>query len=176
MWTLESVLHLRAITPPRSSFAPHLHLVARMVPLAWTDVITIWNVAFFYCHPGDESARSYCVHCMQRPVTNWCVCAGMTSFPEAVSHTTSELTVPQDPHRRVSIASDPPTIVDGRLSPYFGHEPRRRLSAASSELQASDGRRKSILVQHTPETMSLHSHHSGNPHYVNYGFQYDGKH
>jgi hypothetical protein len=74
MWTLESVLHLRAITPPRSSFALHLHLVALMVPLAWTDVITIWNVAFFYCHPGDESARSCCVHCMQRPVTNWCVC------------------------------------------------------------------------------------------------------
>jgi hypothetical protein len=99
----------------------------------------------------------------------------MTSCPEAVSHTANELTVPQEPRRRVSIASDPPTIVDGRRSPYFGLEPRRRLSVASSELQASDGRRKSILVQHTPETMSLHSQHSGNNHYVNHGFQHDGK-
>lgn len=97
------------------------------------------------------------------------------SSPEAVSHTASELTVPHEPRRRVSIASDPPTVVDGRRSPCFGLETRRRLSAASSDYQASDGRRKSILVQHTPETMSLYSQHSGGPHYVNHGFQHDGK-
>ncbi|KAJ4436481.1 hypothetical protein ANN_16512 [Periplaneta americana] len=83
----------------------------------------------------------------------------------------NELTVPQEPRRRVSIASDTPTVVDGRLSPYHhsdNHESRRRVSAASCE---HDGRRKSILVQHTPDTMSVSSHHS---HYVNHGFQFEG--
>jgi hypothetical protein len=102
---------------------------------------------------------------------------GMTSSPEAALHTANELTAPLDTRRRVSISSDPPTVADGRLSPYFsGQETRRRLSVASSEYPASDGRRKSILVQHTPETMSVHSHHSGNTHYVNHAFQSDGEH
>jgi hypothetical protein len=100
----------------------------------------------------------------------------MTSSPEATPHTANELTAPLDARRRVSIASDPPTIVDGRRSPYFGgQETRRRLSVASSDHQASDGRRKSILVQHTPDTMSVHSHHSGNAHYVNRAYQQDGE-
>ncbi|KAJ9592792.1 hypothetical protein L9F63_015570, partial [Diploptera punctata] len=79
-----------------------------------------------------------------------------------------------EPRRRVSIASDPPTVVDGRRSPYYHHtdrEPRRRVSISSEHL-STDGRRKSILVQH-PDTMSLHSHHSGNPHYLNHGYQHD---
>jgi hypothetical protein len=101
---------------------------------------------------------------------------GMTSSPEAVVQTANELTAPLDTRRRVSIASDPPTVVDGRLSPYLGgQETRRRLSVASSEHPASDGRRKSILVQHTPDTMSVHSHYSGNTHYVNHAFQQDGE-
>lgn len=96
------------------------------------------------------------------------------SSPDAAHHSANELALPQEPRRRVSIASDPPTLADGRHSPYFGQETRRRLSIASSDHQTSDGRRKSILVQHTPDNMSLHSQHSGNPHYINYGFQYDG--
>jgi hypothetical protein len=100
----------------------------------------------------------------------------MTSSPETAPHSTSELTAPLDARRRVSIASDPPTVVDGRRSPYFGgQETRRRLSVVSSDHQASEGRRKSILVQHTPDTMSVHSHHSGNTHYVNHAFQPDGE-
>jgi hypothetical protein len=98
---------------------------------------------------------------------------GMTSSPEEVLHSANELTVPLETRRRVSIASDPPTIVDGRLG---GQETRRRLSAASSDHPGSDGRRKSILVQHTPDTMSVHSHNSGNSHYVNHAFQQDGEH
>jgi len=93
------------------------------------------------------------------------------SGPDAAHHSANELPVPQEPRRRVSIAADPPTISDGRHSPYFGQDTRRRLSVASSD-QPSDGRRKSILVQHTPDNLSLHSN---NPNYVNYGFQHDGR-
>jgi len=101
--------------------------------------------------------------------------AGTMTGPEAAPHNPNELSAPHESRRRVSIASDPPTIVDGRRSPYFGQETRRRLSVASSDHQASDGRRKSILVQHTADSTSLHSQHSGNTHYVNYGFQHEGK-
>jgi hypothetical protein len=96
------------------------------------------------------------------------------SSPDAAHHSANDLPVPQEPRRRVSIAADPPTIADGRHSPYFGQETRRRLSVASSDHQTSDGRRKSIPVQHTPDNLSLHSLHSGSPIYVNYGFQHDG--
>lgn len=95
------------------------------------------------------------------------------SSPDATNLNANELSLPQEPRRRVSIASDPPTLADGRHSPYFGQETRRRLSVTSSDHQTSDGRRKSILVQHTPDNASIHSQHSGNQHYVNYGFQHD---
>jgi hypothetical protein len=97
------------------------------------------------------------------------------SSPDGTHHSVNELPVPQEPRRRVSISSDPPTLVDGHHSPYSGQETRRRLSVTSSDHQTSDGRRKSILVQHTPDNLSLHSQHSGNPHYTNYGYQHDGK-
>jgi hypothetical protein len=101
--------------------------------------------------------------------------AGTMSSPDATNLNANELSLPQEPRRRVSIASDPPTLADGRHSPYFGQETRRRLSVTSSDHQTSDGRRKSILVQHTPDNASIHSQHSGNQHYVNYGFQHDGR-
>ena len=101
--------------------------------------------------------------------------AGTMSSTDAAQHSTNELPLPQEPRRRVSISSDPPTIADGRHSPYFGQETRRRLSVASSDHQTSDGRRKSILVQHNPDNLSLQSQHTGNPTYVNYGFQHDGR-
>ncbi|PSN54242.1 hypothetical protein C0J52_09244 [Blattella germanica] len=96
----------------------------------------------------------------------------MTSNPEHES--SNELSVaPIENRRRVSIASDPPTVVDGRsLYHSDAHEPRRRVSVASEHV-SSEGRRKSILVH--SDSMSLHSHHSGNPHYVNHGFLHEGK-
>jgi hypothetical protein len=97
------------------------------------------------------------------------------SSPDATSHSANDLLVPQEPRRRVSIAADPPTISDERHSPYFGQETRRSPSVASSDHQTPDGRSKSILVQHTPDNLSLHSLHSGNPNYCNYGFQHDGR-
>jgi hypothetical protein len=93
------------------------------------------------------------------------------SSPDATHQSGNDLPVPQEPRRRVSISADPPIISDGRHSPYSGQETRRRLSVTSSDHQ-SEGRRKSILVQHTPDNLSLHS---GNPNYVNYGFQHDGR-
>jgi hypothetical protein len=101
--------------------------------------------------------------------------AGTMSSPDAAHQSANELPVPQEPRRRVSISADPPTIADERPSPYSGQETRRRLSVASSDHLTSDGRRKSILVQHTPDSLSEHSLHSGNTNYVNYGFQNDGR-
>ena len=101
--------------------------------------------------------------------------AGTMSSPDATHHSANELPVPQEPRHRVNIAADPPTIADGCHSPYIGQETIRSLNVASSDHQTSDGRGKSILVQHTPDNLSLHSLHSGNPNYVNYGFQHDGR-
>ena len=101
--------------------------------------------------------------------------AGTMSSPDATHHSANDLAVPQEPRRRVSIAADPPTIADGCHSPYCGQETVHSLNVASSDHQTSDGRRKSILVQHTPDNLSLQSLHSGNPNYVNYGFQHDGR-
>ena len=98
--------------------------------------------------------------------------AGTMSSPDAAPHSSNDLPVPQEPHGRFSIAADPPTIADGRHSPSFGQETRPALSVASSDHQTSEGRRKSTLVQHTPDNLSLHS---GNPNYVNYGYQHDGR-
>ena len=100
--------------------------------------------------------------------------AGTMISPDATHQSANELPVPQEPRRRVSISADPPTISDGRHSPYFGQETRRSVSVASSDHQTSDGRLKSLLVQHTPDNLSLHSLHSDSPNYVNYGFQHDG--
>jgi hypothetical protein len=94
------------------------------------------------------------------------------SSPDAAPNSSNDLPVPQEPRLRVSIAADPPTIADGRHSPYNGQETRHRLRVADSEQQTSDESHKSILVQHTPDNLSVHS---GNPTYVNYGFQHDGR-
>jgi hypothetical protein len=97
------------------------------------------------------------------------------SSPDAAHHSANELPVPQEPRRHVSTAADPPNVADGRHTPYFGQETKCSLNVASSEHLTSDGNRKSILVQHTPDNLSLHSLHSGNPNYVNYGFQHVGR-
>ena len=96
------------------------------------------------------------------------------SSPDAAHQSANDLAVPQEPRRCDSVAADPPTIADGRHSPYSDPETSHRLCVASSDHQTSEGRRKSILVQHTPDNLSLHSLHSGTTNYVNYGFQHDG--
>jgi hypothetical protein len=111
------------------------------------------------------------LHSYIRPLTP----AGTMSSPEAAQQSANDLTVPRQPRRRVSISADPPTIADELNSPDSGQETRSRFSVASSDYQTSDGRRKSILVQRTPDNVSLHSQHNDSPNYVNYSFQHDGR-